>query len=142
MDFDSECLMQNPMQTLKQQGIAFKSNADPDTMYWHQAMNEPDWDKFRAAADKELNDHFENKHWGLRKRSTLPKNTKVLPTVWSMKRKRRILTGEVYKYKAWINVHGDKQEEGIHYWETHSPVVTWMAIRIMLVLCLVHGWHS
>lgn len=37
-----------------------------------------------------------------------------------MTRKRRILTREVYKWKARLNLDGGKQELGINYWETYA----------------------
>jgi hypothetical protein len=66
--------------------VAFKAVADPDTMYYHQAMREPDAAEFRKAMQKEIDDHTEKGHWVLVKRSDLPNGTRVLPSVWSMKR--------------------------------------------------------
>jgi hypothetical protein len=59
-----------------------------------------------------------------------------------MKRKRKLLTNEVYKHKARLNVHGGQQELGVNYWETYAPVVTWAAIRIILVLVLMYDWAT
>ncbi|KAI2501072.1 hypothetical protein MHU86_13426 [Fragilaria crotonensis] len=59
-----------------------------------------------------------------------------------MKRKRRIATREVYKWKARLNIDGSKQEEGVNYWETFSPVASWAAIRMVLITTLIHGWHT
>jgi Reverse transcriptase (RNA-dependent DNA polymerase) len=59
-----------------------------------------------------------------------------------MKRKRRLTTNEVYKHKARLSVHGGQQEFGVNYWETYAPVVTWAAIRIVLVLVLLYKWSS
>jgi hypothetical protein len=38
--------------------MAFKASTDPGTMYYHQAMREPDKDKFQEAIKKECEDHF------------------------------------------------------------------------------------
>ena len=57
-----------------------------------------------------------------------------------MKRKRDIQTGKVNKYKARLNVNGGKQEYQVNYWETYSPVVTWMSVRLMLILSIIKGW--
>ena len=122
--------------------IAFKATADPDTMYLHEAMKEPDAQQFKEAMIKEVNEHTENGHWEVVPRSTVPEGVKVLPAVWSMKRKRRISTREIYKYKARLNIGGHKQEHGVHYWETYSPVVRWTTIRLMLILSLVFGWST
>ena len=59
-----------------------------------------------------------------------------------MKRKRRIKTREVYKWKARLNVHGGQQVKGIHFWETFAPVVTWASIRLVLILAQVMKWHT
>ena len=37
---------------------ALKASSVPDTMYYHQAMREPDRDKFQEAVLKECEDHF------------------------------------------------------------------------------------
>jgi hypothetical protein len=75
-------------------------------------------------------------------KSEVPEGTKILDSVWAMKRKRRIKTREVYKWKGRLNVHGGQMLHGIHYWETFSPVVTWIVIRLVLILSLLLGWHT
>jgi Reverse transcriptase (RNA-dependent DNA polymerase) len=59
-----------------------------------------------------------------------------------MKRKRQIETREVYKHKARLNLGGHKQEYGVHYRETYSPVVRWTSIRLLLVLLIICGWST
>ena len=115
---------------------------DPDTMYLDQALKEPDRADFINAMQKEVASHEERKHWELSSRSNVPQGTKILPAVWSMKRKRRAATGEVYKHKARLNVHGGKQEHGVNFWETYSPVVNWFTIRLFLILALLYKWHA
>ena len=105
-------------------------------------MKQSDANEFRQAAIKEFNDHCERKHWILIERSQVPKGKNVLPAVWSMKRKRDILTGKIIKYKARLNVHGGKQIQGQDYFETYSPVATWIVIRFLMILCLMLGWKS
>lgn len=122
--------------------IAFSATSDPDTMYLHEAKREADWPAFRQAMAKEVNDHEERGHWKMIPMSEVPEGEKVLPSVWSMKRKRRVLTGEVYKHKARLNLHGGKQEHGVNFWETYAPVVTWCAIRLVLILSLLRGWKT
>jgi Reverse transcriptase (RNA-dependent DNA polymerase) len=124
----------NPMSLLSQ--------TDADTMYWDQAIKQPDADAFIEAAIKEITTHQENGHWKLVTRQDVPPGQKVLDSVWSMKRKRRVKTNEVYKHKARLNVHGGQQEFGLNYWETYAPVVTWAAIRMVLILVLIYGWHT
>jgi hypothetical protein len=59
-----------------------------------------------------------------------------------MKRKRRITTNEIYKWKARLNVHGGKQIKNVHYWETYSPVVKWSSIRLFLMIAAIKKWHT
>jgi hypothetical protein len=122
--------------------IAFSASSNKDTMYWHQAMQGDDKAEFLKAAKEEVKSHVDNKHFVLQKRSGLPKGTRVLDSVWPMKRKRRILTREVYKWKAHLNAHGGQQEHGVNFWETYSPVVNWFLIRLFLVISILNNWHT
>ncbi len=72
----------------------------------------------------------------------VPQGTQVLPSAWERRRKRRISTQEVYKWKARLSPHGGKQECGWNYWETYSPEVTWATVRLFLVLVLLNKWPS
>jgi histone deacetylase 1/2 len=120
---------------------AFAASADPDTMYLREAMRQPDREQFIKAMKKEIQDHTENKHWRVVHRSSLPKGTQILPAVWSMKRKRRIATREIYKWKARLTVHGGRQKKGVNYWETYAPLVQWSTTRLFLTLSVLRGWH-
>jgi hypothetical protein len=122
--------------------IAFAASSDPDNLYMHEAMRQPDKKEFIKAMKKEVYSHEVNDHWERVKRTNIPKQHKVLPSVWAMKRKRRIATREVYKWKARLNIHGGKQEKGINYWETYSPMVTWNSIRTFLILAILNNWHT
>jgi hypothetical protein len=116
--------------------------SDPDTMYLWQAMKQTDWPQFKQAMQDEINDHTSRAHWKLIGRTQLPKYASVLPAVWSMKRKRRIATREIYKWKAQMTVDGSKQRYGVHYDETYSPVVTWATTHFFLIQAILHGWHT
>jgi hypothetical protein len=120
--------------------IAQKSITDPNTLYLWQARKEPDFPKFMEAMQKEIDAHTEGGHWKIIKREKLPHGATVLPTVWSMKRKRRISDRQVYKWKARLNIDGSKQVRGLHYQETYSPVVSWPTTRFFLIHALLNGW--
>ena len=122
--------------------IAYLAKNNTDTMYFDQAMNQPDASDVIDAIVKEINDHTSRKHWRLIPRWMVPKGTKILPSVWSLKRKRDILTQLVYKWKANLNIHGGKQELGVNYWEKISPVVMWSSIRLTLILVIINDWFS
>jgi hypothetical protein len=55
-----------------------------------------------------------------------------------MKRKRKIATREVYKWKARLNIDGSKQVKGLNYWEPAS----WPTIRLILIMSIIKGWHT
>ena len=59
-----------------------KVSADPDTMYHHQAMREPDRDEFVKAMQTEIDDQMENGNFTIMKRHKVPKGATVLPAVW------------------------------------------------------------
>jgi hypothetical protein len=67
--------------------IVFKATADPDVMYLHEALREPDAAEFKEAMKKEVNDHTENGHWQVVEKASVPKGVKILPAVWAMRRK-------------------------------------------------------
>ena len=120
--------------------IAMKAQCDPDTMYHHQAMKEPDSDLFRQAMVKEVRDQMDNKNFDIVLRSSVPKGATILPAVWQMKRKRDIKTGTIKKYKARLNIDGSRMQKGKDFDLTYAPVATWNAIRLVLALVLINGW--
>ena len=122
--------------------VAFATSADPDVMHLHQALGEPDRDKFIEAMDKEVQDHVKRGHWKIIHREEVPTDQRILDAVWSMRRKRRIATREVYRWKARLTVHGGQQQHGVNYWETYSPVVNWFSVRFFLTLAILHGWQT
>ena len=122
--------------------ISFLAKTDPDTMYYHQAMKADDSKQFRRAMQGEVDSHNSSQHWAIRRRDQVPEGVKVLDSVWAMRRKRQIKTKQVYKWKARLNIHGGQQEHGINYWETFAPVVTWISIRLVLILSILLMWHT
>jgi hypothetical protein len=65
--------------------IAFLARtSDPDTMYFHQAIRQPDCEEFIKAIIGEINDHIKQKHWVLVPRDKVPKGTKILDSVWAI----------------------------------------------------------
>jgi len=121
---------------------ALAASNDPDILNLSQAMKVPDAAEFQKSMAQEFNAHCNKKHWTFVLQSSLPPGTKVLPAVWAMRCKRRIATGEVYKWKARLNIHGGHQVKGIHYWDTYSPMVCWASIQLALTLSIIHGWHT
>jgi len=59
-----------------------------------------------------------------------------------MKRKCRIATREVNKWKACLTIDGSKQQYGLHYDQKYSPVVTWAATCFFLIQSVLHNRYS
>ena len=102
-----------------------KATTDPDTMYLHQAMKEPDAEEFKKAMQKEWDDQLSNGNFTIHHCSEVPEGATVLPAVWQMKRKRDIKTRRIKKYKARLNIDGSRMRPGIHYDQTYAPVASW-----------------
>ena len=122
--------------------LAFAASDNTDILYWDQAMKAPDRAQFVEAVGTELDGHEKIGNYEPIPLSQVPKGTKLIDMVWSMTRKRRIKTHEVYKWKAHLNVHRGQQEHGVHYWDTYAPVVTWQTVRLFLILSILLGWQS
>ncbi|KAG7339612.1 reverse transcriptase RNA-dependent DNA polymerase [Nitzschia inconspicua] len=122
--------------------IVFAASTNPDIMYRHEAVQEPDAPQFREAMVKEVQDHLRNRHFIIIPRPQVPKDEETLPAVWAMRRKRRIDTREVYKWKARLNIGGHKMVKGKHYDETYAPTLSWATIRTWLTLAACNGWHT
>ena len=68
--------------------IAFAASADPDIMYYHQAMKEPDHEQFKRSVLKEIHDHETKQTLGSHTQTKHSPNTKLFDMVWAMCRKR------------------------------------------------------
>jgi len=62
--YDAQACLLNPGDQEDQESwiekhlLAYKASTDPDTIYYHQAMKEPDKEQFLAAIDKECEGHY------------------------------------------------------------------------------------
>ncbi len=53
-------------------------------IYLNQALQQPDAAHFVETVMQEVNGHVNNKHWHLTKRSEVPPDVEVIPSVWSL----------------------------------------------------------
>ena len=56
--------------------------------------------------------------------------------------KRHIKTQEVYKRKSQLNVDGSHMVHKREKNQTYSPVASWNIIRLLLILVMIHSWHT
>jgi hypothetical protein len=61
--------------------LAYKASTNPDTMYHHQAMKQPDREKFQEAMKKECEAHYKEGNYRLVKRSELSEGATLLSSV-------------------------------------------------------------
>jgi hypothetical protein len=97
---------------------------------WHQAMNGPDREGYWKAMEKEIKTLEDMEVW-----EVVPKQPwmRTLKSTWSYL-KKLYPDGRVRKLKARACCRGDMQIEGVHFFETYSPVVNWTTVRLMLIL--------
>ena len=72
--------------------FSYKASSDPNTMYMHKAMKEPDRKQFTNSMEKEVANKSNNKKFLVIHQSKVPEGATILPTVWKMKRKQDIKT--------------------------------------------------
>ena len=101
---------------------------------WEQAMNGPDSAGYWEACKKELHTLADKKNaWDVVERQPW---MNILPSTWAF-RCKRYPDGFVRKLKARFCARGDKQAEGIDYFDTFAPVINWTTVRLMLILTLI-----
>jgi hypothetical protein len=122
--------------------LAMKATADPDTLYLHEARRQPDWSHFAEAMQLEIDQQVSTGLYTIVRRTEAPEGATVLPAVWQLRRKRDQRTGNIKKYKARCNINGSRMRYGEHYEQTYAPVAGWTAIRMILALVLLNGWHT
>ncbi len=120
--------------------IMFHAKMMGDIMYLQQAPKQPDAKEFVQVVIKEVNEHVDSNNWMLWKQSKVPEDVKIVPIVWSLQRKCDLTTNEVKSHKARLNLHGGKQVYGMNYFETYAPIVTWFAIRLMIIFGIIFCW--
>ena len=104
-----------------------------DTHTYHQAMSGHDRDGYSDAMDAEIHTLKDKMNtWDI---VTRTKDMHVLPSTWTF-RCNRYPDGLIRKLKARFCVRGDRQIEGVDYFETFAPVVQWATVRLLLIISI------
>ena len=114
--------------------LAAKENSK-DNFTWQEAMNNVALaDGFLKAAGKEI-DTLQNKMncWDIVDREEW---MNVLPRTWAF-RCKHYPDGSIRKLKGRFCARGDKQLEGVNFFETFAPVVQWQTVWLMLILSVI-----
>ena len=110
--------------------LAAKSGNDPDNPSYEEAMSWEHQSNYLKAAVLELKTLQEDLEcWELVRQT---ENMNVLPSTWAFKCKQ-YPDGRIKKFKARFCAQGDRQVEGVDFFETWSPVVQWSTVRLMLI---------
>ena len=115
--------------------------SDNETYTFKEMLQQPDKNDFILAMMKEIQDHEKREHWHLFPRAKIPYGHKTILAIWSFKRKR-FPDGTINKHKSRLCAHGGMQQWGVDYWETYAPVVNWLCVRALLILSIIHNYHS
>jgi Reverse transcriptase (RNA-dependent DNA polymerase) len=107
--------------------------SDEDMPNWAQAMNGPNREGFWDACQTEFDTLKGMDTWDVVNRESW---MNVLPSTWAFKIKR-FPNGLVKKLKARFCARGDKQIEGVDFFDTFAPVVSWTTVRLMLILSAI-----
>jgi len=106
---------------------------DEDNPHFHEAMHSKHSNEYKAAMELEVAALQKEKTWNEILRSQVPEGSKVLPLTWVFKLKW-YPDGTPRKFKARLCVRGDKQTEGVDYFEKYAPVVSWSTVRMLMTL--------
>ena len=112
-----------------------------DTFTINEVKQYPERASFKEAMIAEIDDHKERNHCELVDRNSIPKGHKTAMIIWSCNIKR-YPGGRIMKYKARLCAHGGQQKLVVNYWETYSPVVSWISVRLLQIVCCVLGLKS
>ena len=114
--------------------------SDPDTLYYHQAMKEPDHKNFKDAMIKEVTDWKSNDNYDVIPTSEIPAGPTIISSIWQMRRKNDIIRRKIKSYKARLNVNGSHMVKCHDYDQTYAPVESRNEIRLVLSMVFVHNW--
>ena len=116
--------------------FAARANAE-DTPRFHEAMSSQDREGFIEAMKAELDQLSRMKAFIFVPREKVIKEGKrAIDSTWAFRRKR-YPDGRVNKLKARLCIRGDQQQEGIDFFDTYSPVVSWSTIRLLLIMSII-----
>ncbi len=107
-----------------------------DTLHYGEMQRDPDRLHFEAVMHREVSDLLTTDTVEVVPHSTVPPDNPPLPIIWSFHHKSRP-DWTISKYRS-----RGHQIEGINYWDTYAPVVSWCTVRLTLILSLLSSLKS
>jgi hypothetical protein len=118
--------------------FAAKANSE-DTPSHEEPMHGPLVGEFRKALEVEWDMlNIVMKAWEILERKPW---MNILPYTWAL-RCNRFPDGMIRKLKARVCTIGEKQLEGVDFFETFSQVCNWKTVRIMLIISLIYDFAT
>lgn len=132
----------------EKEGVSDQDNDSTPPTFWHasanvaeasdlaefatfqDAINGPNQMHWRKAIQAELESMQLR---GVFRATKLPRNQRAIGTKWVFKIKRKA-DGSIEKFKARLVAKGFKQQYGIDYTETFSPVVKYVTLRMVIAI--------
>jgi hypothetical protein len=123
------------LNTVEEYNLALLSSkaSEDDNPTYEQAMSGPDKEGYWQAAKKEVDTLAKKGSWEV---VTKKAWMHVPPCTWAFKCKH-FPDGIIRKLKARFCARGDRQIEGLDFFETFALVVAWKTIRIMLIMSII-----
>ena len=103
-----------------------------------EAQQSPQQEYWRAAVQAEYDSLCAVNAW---ETCELPADRKAIPSKWVFDLKVDA-DGFITRFKARLVLKGFRQLRGVDFYETYSPVVSAVAVRLVLALLCSRGWAS
>jgi len=115
------------------QALKAKKYDKDNPHHYTQAITSKYAIEYKAAMEIEVQALECVNTWSEMLKSDVPKGFTVLQLTWAFKLKW-YPDGSPHKFKARLCVRGDKQTEGVDYFEKYAPVVSWYSVHMLLTL--------
>ncbi|GAA0162140.1 transmembrane signal receptor [Lithospermum erythrorhizon] len=113
--------------------VTFMLESEPQT--YSEAMSSTEAPLWKKAFRSEVDSIFQNHTWEL---VDLPPRCKPLKSKWIFNRKMKA-DGTIDKYKGGLVICGNRQMEGLDYFDTYSPVTRITSIRLVLAIAALRN---